>query len=288
MSKGIVLFAHNNRQIDYVRMAILAAKLANKNLDVPVSLVTDPSTIDWAKESGIEKIMGDTFDKIIITQRPAEGSKIKNYFDGNNRTPAPFINGNRFSVWDHTPYERTLMIDTDYLTLTNNLSDYWDADEDLFISPRYNDIQGKERIGYLDTHISETGIEMLWATTVMFTKNENTKTFFDLVEHIKTKYKMYSDVYRFNPLLFRNDIAFSIAKHIMNGYQNIDEYALPDIFSTADRDILVDVKDGKLKFLIAQNNGDNYVATSVANKDVHVMNKFSIMRNYDKLMELAQ
>lgn len=288
MSKGVVLFAHNNRQIDYVRMAILAAKLANKNLNVPVSLVTDPSTIEWAKESGIEGTMVDTFDKIIITQRPEDTTNIKNYNDGKNRTPAPFTNGNRYSVWDHTPYDRTLMIDTDYLILTDNLSCYWDADADFMISPRYNDIQGKERTGYLDTHISETGIEMLWATTVMFTKNENTETFFNLVEHIKTKYKMYSDVYRFNPILFRNDIAFSIANHIMNGYQNSNEYELPGIFSTADRDILVDVNDGKLKFLIAQNNTDGYVATSVSNKDVHVMNKFSIMRNYDKLMELAQ
>lgn len=288
MSRGVVLFAHNNRQVDYVRMAILAAKLANKNLNVPVSLITDPSTMDWAKESKVEKSMTDVFDKIIITQRPDDTKNIKNYHDGKNKTPAPFTNGNRYSVWDHTPYERTLMIDTDYLTLTDNLSQYWDADEDLLISPRYNDIQGMERTGYLDTHISETGIEMLWATTVMFTKNENTKTFFDLVEHIKTKYRMYSDVYRFNPMLYRNDIAFSVAKHIMNGYQNIDEYCLPDIFSTADRDVLVDVKDGRLKFLIAQNNTDGYVATSVSNKDVHVMNKFSIMRNYDKLMELAQ
>lgn len=288
MSKGVILFAHNNRQIDYARMSILAAKLAIKNLQVPVSLVTDPSTLDWMKESGIDKIAADTFDKIIITQRPEDSNNVKNYFDGNNRTPATFTNGNRFSVWDQTPYDRTLMMDTDYLTLTNTLSSYWDADEDLLISSKYNDIQGKERIGYLDTHISETGIEMLWATTVMFTKNENTKIFFDLVEHIKTKYKMYSDVYRFNPLLFRNDIAFSIAKHILNGYQKVDEYSLPTIFSTADKDILVDADDGKLKFLVSQNNGENYVATSVADKDVHVMNKFSIMRNYDKLMELAQ
>ena len=287
MSKGVLLFAHNNRQIDYVRMAILSAKLAIKNLKVPVSLVTDPSTLDWAQESGIEKLMTDTFDKIIITQRPSEGSSVRNYFDGQNRTPAPFINRNRYSVWDHTPYDRTLMIDTDYLIFTDNLSCYWDIDADLMISPKYNDIQGKERIGYLDTHISETGIEMLWATTVMFTKNEKTKVFFDLVEHIKTKYKMYSDVYRFNPLLFRNDIAFSIANHIMNGYQNLNDYSLPEVFSTADKDILVDVKDKKLQFLVSQNS-DGYVATSICDKDVHVMNKFSIMRNYDKLMELAQ
>ena len=74
----------------------------------------------------------------------------------------------------------------------------------------------------------------------------------------------------------------------MNGYQNIDEPNLPDIFSTADKDILVDVSNERLKFLIAQIDSDNYVATSVCNKDVHVMNKFSIMRNYDNLMELAQ
>lgn len=288
MNRGVILFAHNNRQVDYVRMAILAAKLANKNLGVPVSLVTDPSTMQWMDESKIVDAATDTFDKIIITQRPEDVSNVKNYWDGNNKTPAPFTNGNRHSVWDHTPYERTLMIDADYLILTDHLSQYWNVDEDLLISPRYNDIQGMERTGYLDTHISETGIEMLWATTVMFTKNENTKTFFKLVEHIKTKYKMYSDVYRFNPLLFRNDIAFSIAKHIMDGYQKVDAYELPNIFSTADRDVLVDVKNGRLKFLVSQNNGERYIATSVCNKDVHVMNKFSIMRNYDELMELAK
>ena len=288
MSKGVIIFAHNNRQIDYIRMSILAAKLANKNLQVPVSLVTDPSTIDWMKESNIEKKVTQTFDKIIITQRPDDTSNIKNYNDGKDTVHAPFTNGNRCSVWDLTPYDRTLMIDSDYLTLTDILSTYWEVDSDLLISGNYNDIQGHERVGYLDTHISETGIEMLWATTVMFTKNETTKIFFDLVSHVKEKYKMYSDIYRFNPIIFRNDIAFSIAKHIMNGHQKINEPKLPDIFSTADKDILVDVSNKKLKFLVAQNNSDDYVATSVRNKDVHVMNKFSIMRNYDNLMELAQ
>ena len=179
------------------------------------------------------------------------------------------------------------MIDADYLTLTDTLSNYWDVDSDLLVSSKYNDIQGSERIGYLDTHISETGVEMLWATTVMFTKNETTKMFFDLVAHVREKYKMYSDIYRFNPIIFRNDIAFSIARHIMNGYQKIEEPNLPDIFSTIDKDVLVDVNNSRLKFLIAQNNSDDYIATTVSNKDVHVMNKFSIMRNYDRLMELT-
>jgi hypothetical protein len=285
MNKGVILFAHNNRQIDYAKMSILAGKLAKKNLGVPVSLITDPSTMDWMRESNILKISTEIFDQIIITQRP-EDNNMKNYSDGKNTTPAPFSNGNRFSAYDLSPYDRTLLIDTDYLVLSDSLNQYWNVESDLLISPGYNDIIGKERVGYLDSHISETGVEMYWATTVMFTKNENTKMFFDLVEYIKEQYKMFADVFRFDTRTFRNDIAFSIAKHIMNGYQKVDEYNLPDVFSVADKDILCDVSNGSLKFLIAKTEG--YVSASVKDRDIHIMNKFSIDRNYEKLMELAE
>ena len=285
MNKGIVLFAHNNRQIDYARMSLLSAKLAKKNLKVPVSLVSDPSTVEWMKESDIFLEASKVFEQIIITQRP-EDNNMKNYHDGKNKNVAPFTNGNRSSVYDLTPYDRTLLIDTDYLVLSDSLNEFWDVESDLMMSPRYNDIMGNDRIGYLDRHISETGVEMYWATTVMFTKNDYTKMFFDLVAYIKEEYKMFADVFRFNPIIFRNDIAFSIAKHILNGYQKVEEYNLPDVFSVTDQDILYDVSKDKIKFLIS--SMDRYLATTVDNKDVHVMNKYSIIRNYEKLSELAQ
>lgn len=285
MNKGIVLFAHNNRQIDYAKISILTAKLAHKNLQVPVSLITDPSTISWMKESEIFETAVKLFDKIIITQRPSENN-MRNFGDGKNFTSAPFSNGNRFNVYDLSPYQRTLLIDTDFLILSDNLNNYWNVDSDLMMAPKYNDILGNDRVGYLDSNISETGVNMYWATTVMFTKNEHTKTFFDLVDYVKQKYKMFSDVYRFNPIIYRNDIAFSIAKHIMNGHQPIQEYNLPDIFSVTDKDMLSDVKNNSLQFLIYHK--DKNIAASVKDKDVHIMNKFSITRNYDKLMELAE
>lgn len=285
MNKGIVLFAHNNRQIDYARMSLLSAKLAKKNLRVPVSLVSDPSTVEWMKESDIFLEASEVFEQIIITQRP-EDNNMKNYHDGKSKNVAPFTNGNRSSVYDLTPYDRTLLIDTDYLVLSDSLNEFWDVESDLMMSPRYNDILGDERVGYLDRHISETGVEMYWATTVMFTKNDYTKMFFDLVAYIKEEYKMFADVFRFDPIIFRNDIAFSIAKHILNGYQKVEEYNLPDVFSVTDQDILYDVSKDKIKFLIS--NMDRYLATTVGNKDVHVMNKYSIIRNYKKLSELAQ
>jgi len=96
---------------------------------------------------------------------------------------------------------------------------------------------------------------------------------------------MFADVFRFDPRVYRNDISFSIAKHILNGYQKVNEYNLPDVFSTTDKDILHSVSKNKLQFLVSDK--DNFIAASVNNKDVHVMNKFSIIRNYEKLMELA-
>lgn len=285
MNRGVILFAHNNRQIDYARMAILAAKLAKKNLGVGASLVTDPSTMDWMRESDVLATATETFEKIIITPRPEENN-MKNYRDGKTKTPAPFNNGNRFSAYHHTPYERTLLIDTDYLVLSDRLGEYWDVDCDLMISGNYNDIIGRERTGYLDTHISETGIEMLWATTVMFTKNERTGLFFDLVEHVKQNYRMFSDVFRFDFRLFRNDIAFSIAKHILDGYQKTNEHCLPGVLSANDGDDLCDVSNDGLRFLLAR-TGSPVLAT-VKGRDIHVMNKFSLMRNYDRLMEFAQ
>lgn len=285
MTKGILLFAHNNRQIDYAKMSILTAKLAHKNLKVPVSLVTDPSTMEWMDQSKILKQASELYDKIIITQRPEDGN-MKNYNDGKNITPAPFSNGNRFSAYDLTPYDRTLLIDTDYFVLSNSLNEYWDVDSDLMMSPRYNDIIGQERIGYLDKNISETGIKMYWATTVMFTKSEFAKLFFDLVEYIKSEYRMFSDVFRFDHRTYRNDISFSIAKHILNGFHEVDEYNLPNVYSTPDKDTLYDINNNKLKFLLS--HMDRNIAASVGNKDVHIMNKYSIMRNYDKFMELAE
>lgn len=287
MKKGIVLFAHNNRQIDYVKMSIISAKLAKKNLGVPVSLITDPSTVEWMKESNIFEVASTVFENIIITQRP-DDENTRVIFDGTAKISSPFKNANRNSVWDLTPYDRTLLLDTDYFVLGNSLNEYWDVDSDILIAESYNDIFGQERTGYLDKHVSETGVKMLWATTVMFTKNENTKLFFNLVEHIRQNYKQFADLFRFNSSIYRNDIAFSVARHIMYGFETDKDYSLPPVLSVTDKDYLYDIDNsGNLIFLVSPKLDGTYCAAKINNNDIHIMNKQSISRNTDKLMELA-
>jgi hypothetical protein len=285
MKKGIVIYAHNNRSIDYALMAIISGGLAKKNLNLPVSLITDDSTVDWLKQSGKYDIACDVFEKILIVEKPKTNNQ-RFLHDGDAKITIPFVNTNRNSVWDLTPYDKTLLIDSDFLILSDNLNKFWDLDVDLAIGESINDIYNSKRLGYLDKYVSETGVKLYWATTVMFTKNENTKLFFDTVNYVKENYQYFGDVFRYDTRQYRNDIAFSIAKHLLDGFVETNIGRLPPVLSTLDRDILVSVDNNSLKFLINYRLDNNYCAASLSDVDVHIMNKQSIIRQSEKLLEM--
>ena len=45
--KGVCFFVYNNEQIDYVDIALLAAKYVKTYLDLPVCIITDAGTYAW-------------------------------------------------------------------------------------------------------------------------------------------------------------------------------------------------------------------------------------------------
>jgi hypothetical protein len=285
MNKGILIFAHNSREVDYILTAVVAATLAKKYLNVPVSLVTDETTLDWAKTSEIYSKVNATFDKIILVEKPmSDNVRVLN--DGALSSKlVPFVNANRADAYSLTPYDRTLLIDSDFLIFSNNLSNYWDIDSSLLISPAMNDIRG-DRIGILDKWVSDEGIPLLWATTVMFTKNTESKLFFDLVSHIKQNYNTYSLIYRFNPKTFRNDIAFSIAKHMLDGFETTSA-GLPPILTSLDTDIVYSITPDSVKILVEdpKNQGSKTIC-NIVSRDIHIMNKEAIVRAASALLEI--
>ncbi len=285
MKKGILIYAHNNRAVDYALMSIIAGGLAKKNLNVPVSLVTDQFTIDWMKKSQIYDRATDVFEHIITVEKPNTNNS-RRLYDGVDNNVIPFVNSNRCSAWDITPYDRTLLIDSDFLIFSNRLSEYWEVDSDILIGESNNDIYDTQRLGYNDIYISEVGIKLRWATTVMFTKNGNTKVFFDLVNDIRKNYQYFADTYRFDSKQYRNDIAFSLARHILDGFEESKQGLLPPVLTLLDRDILYNVESNKLTVLVSPRLDSNFCVASIADVDVHIMNKQSIVRNKDKLLEL--
>jgi hypothetical protein len=285
MTKGVLLFAHNSPDIDYGLMSIIAGGLAKQNLGVPVSLVTDLGTLQWLEESGSLRKAQEVFDKIIEVPRPYT-KNVRNLHDGFESKIIPFVNTNRYSVWELSPYDKTLLIDSDYLIFSNKLNEYWDVDAPVMMSHSMTDLTG-DRGGILDSKVSETGIHMFWATTVMFDKSSESEFFFKLVDFVKDNYVYYADLFRFNPKQFRNDIAFSVAKHIMNGFETELAYTLPPILTVFDTDILHSVNNSQLTFLVSQpHDVSAFWAATTNGVDVHIMNKQSIIRNTASLLEL--
>jgi hypothetical protein len=265
MSKGILIYAHNNESIDYVALATVSAKLAKKNLNCPVSLVTDKNSSNFLNDSTV-------FDKILIVDKPADYNKRKL-----DKTVVSFLNFNRNTAWDITPYDQTLLIDADYFVFTDKLSEFWNIDQSFLISNTSN-FYIDNKSAYLNHYIGLQGIPMKWATTIIFTKNLESKLYFDLVEYIKQEYYYFSLIYKFNPRMYRNDIAFSIADHILNGHLTVNRYSLPNINALLpEANILkLDLEKG-CKFMI-NNSGDNYVI-NVLNSDIHFMNKSDLIKN---------
>lgn len=287
MTRGVLIFAHNSKEVDYALMATIAGRLAKHYLSVPVTLVSDESTLQWFKSTDHYAIALDTFENVLTVEKPNTGNTRK-LRDGTSYNTVPFVNANRASVYDLTPYDTTLLIDSDYLIFSNKLNQYWDLDYDVMIGHSMNDLVGN-RSEILDKQVSEVGPHMYWATTVMFKKNKNSELFFNLVSYIRENYDYYADLYRFDNRQYRNDIAFSVAKHMLDAFRSNTHGSLPSIPTAFDSDILYEVSDsGLLKFLVSdRHNPQQFSLVSTKNADVHILNKQSIIRNSDSLLRLA-
>jgi hypothetical protein len=78
-----------------------------------------------------------------------------------------------------------------------------------------------------------------------------------------------------------------VAKHVLDGFETYKSPNLPPVLSALDKDILHSVDaTGKLTFLVSPTLNGTYCATAVKDTDIHVMNKQSLIRNAQQLLEL--
>ena len=276
MTTGAVIFAQNNGGIDYVKLADFAAKRVKEYLNIPITIITDSP--DWLNESCPDHV----FDQIIII--PDESIYRKEFYDGSlSSRPYAWKNLARPKVYDLTPYDRTLVLDSDYILNSDILKIALDRDADFQIYKGSFDISGW-RDSSPFTRLNSYSIPFYWATVFVFEKNLVTEAFFDLVGYIKTNWIYFRMLYNIDAEMFRNDFAFSIAIHIMNGKTDggfaVD---LPGTMTySLDRDILVQIDNTQLKFLVEkQNHLGEYILAKTRGIDVHVMNKFSLSRCID-------
>lgn len=272
---GALLFAQNNSVVDYIKLAEFAASRITKFLDVPVSLATDTP----------DAVSSSVFDKVI--QLPnASYYGDKTFRDGAiEHKKVEWKNLSRSSAYDLTPYNKTLVIDTDYIINSSVLKPAFDRDYDFQIyknSFPLNSMRDDSEF----KRINQYSIPFYWATTFIFEKNEITKTFFELITYIKINWIYFKHLYSLNSSMYRNDFAFSIAIHMMNNMTNGDfAIELPGTMSyITDKDILIKMQDTSMQFLLQKaQHIDEYIAAKTCNLDMHVMNKLSLLRVIDNV-----
>jgi hypothetical protein len=277
MKHGALIFAYNNAEVDYIKLANFAAKRVKKFLDVPVSIVTDGR--DWLLKS----IPDHEFDQI-IDNYDTEGANKKQFYDGSlTFKKLDWKNASRSSAYDLTPYDKTLVLDSDYIINSSVLKTAFERDELFQIYKDSVDLSGWRDTTYFQ-RINPHSIPFYWATTFVFQKDPVVEAFFNLIAYIKLNWIYFRMLYNMGSTVFRNDFAFSIAIHIMNGKTN-GEFVTPlpgSMTYIQDRDLLIEMKDTSMKFLVEkQNYLGEYLAAKTSGIDVHVMNKMSLSRIID-------
>ena len=246
MTRGVLIFAQNNAEIDYAKISLFAAKRVKEYLGVPVSLITDSS--NWLKQS--QPDAESVFDQIIEIW--TETHQTKKFYDGSLAAKTlTWKNLSRGDCCHLSPYDETLVIDSDFIISSPTLKNIWNNQNDFLI---YNDSfdlanwRDDRSFRYLNQH----SIPFYWATAFYFKKTTATWAFFDLIKNIKLNWNYYRLLYNIDSTIFRNDFAFSIAIHIFNG--NIDSPVVAILpgkkFYTLDKDVMIDISDNKFKFLL--------------------------------------
>lgn len=187
MTIGALIFAYNNEKIDYVSMARWSAKNIKRHLGIPTT---------------------------IITGELIHGANTRHFSDVGTVT---WHNLNRMDAYTLSPYERTLVLDADYVVASDQLKVLFDINEDFMCHRWAYDITGLhpfDNLNYFGSH----KFPMWWATVMMFRRSKRAQYIFNSMMMIRDNWAHYRNLYSNPRKTYRNDHALSIALNIENGH----------------------------------------------------------------------
>lgn len=206
MSKGILLFAFNSPKFNYYDMAVATAKRINHFLGLPVTVVTDTDSLPTDEST--------VFDNVII----AEADKT------NNRDWGMWINKGRYRAYALSPYDETILLDTDYMVNSTKLLKLFDMNTDFCCHDTTSFLMDPKAAQEV---LSVYSYKTLWATVVMFKKTDRARQIFECLEMIQNNFDHYAMIHGFVAGTFRNDYALTLATRIVNGHVNPKSDIIP-------------------------------------------------------------
>jgi hypothetical protein len=267
MTRGVLLFAHNNEQVNYGIMAYWCARRIAEHLAVPVSLVSDANTAKSLDRHSPE--WRQAFDQVILQDSLA--TQTKRYGLPDNQLT--FHNLDRINAYELSPYDETILMDTDIVIQTDALSKLWNSAEDFIVCDCSTNLYGKTDPEFC--WVSDHSIKFYWATIFYFKKSQSSEIFFNTCKWVRTHYNWLSYIYELPSGPIRNDFVWSIALHTLGN----PAPAMPwNLLHSNFEDRVIDMTSTGVKFLTP--NG-----LCKVNRDVHVFNKFDLLEQISK--ELA-
>ena len=289
MTAGVVFFAYNTPHIDYLKLAVLAARYVKRNMpDREICLITDRGSWAWFSNSPLGTHANKNFDNVVLLDADPTENKRRHRDSPYTEFISDFKNGNKHLVFDHTPYDQTLLLDIDYIVQNNSFDYVFQSDDAVTLFHGAESLVGKPPHA-AQRRLDAQGIPMLWSTAVYFDKNNPiTKLFFDMWSHVRDNYEFYQFLYGFPGTMFRTDFCVSIAVHLLNGMgmgNVIGDFPTPMINMSQLDDIAKINQVNEWVFSITdQAETWKTSLTSIKDENVHVMNKRALDRHFDTIM----
>ena len=270
-TKGVLIFAKNNEQFNYIKQAEVAATMAKHFLDVPVSLIT--------LETDYKDNTSNIWDKIIYLD-DVEVVNGRGVIVNGKRERITWYNLDRLLAYDLSPYDETILIDGDYLIQNSILSTVWGNVEPMLMNTASR-VPSKQQEHIYEKVITDGYPSIHWFTVCYFRKCEQTEQWFTLAKEVKANNDFYSTTFGSPYSFYRNDITAAIASHVINGYTDgwIKPLPIRQINSYAPENI-IDINKGSVTI----NTGT--IPVRLKDTNVHLLNKIEIENNYDRFMEL--
>ena len=255
MDRGVMIFAFDNAHVDYLSLAAECAKRIHRHLNVPVCVVTDNT----------EKAESFKIFDVIRYVDPHQESNDRNYGDDKI---AQFKNHSRFLAFSITPFIETIIIDSDYLVCSKQLSVLWGSNQEFLIGGTAIGVNGE----LLDQKVSKDGLQSTWATVIYFKRTPYARKVFRLVEYLAYSWDYFRHIYKIETRVYRNDYSFSIALHLLNSGLDLSSHFLPfSLITAVETDNLVAMKDDEM---IVRTK---FKEVTVKNIDLHVLHKASLL-----------
>ena len=244
MSSGVLLFCFDTEHTRYHKILERCIRLVKKNICREITVVTNFDT--YQKMSP----MGFINYKFIEPEL------------GNTKLGKEWNNVDRHMAYELSPYDTTLVMDIDYFCFSDNLKQLFDTGYDFLVPDTAHDLTGRNTFDQRRRSM----IPMVWATVLLFKKNDKVRKIFDTVKYIKQHYSYFTEMYRIYVKNLRNDYLFAMALQQINGFVGYETFpfALPTL--PPDCEVVKITDEG-----ISWKHGDQI--SYVENQDVHVLNK---------------